>query len=238
MAIYIFTGRPRHGKTYALVKRGIKLLHKGERVYSNVKFNLEHFKKLPPYIEGFFSNDEDRNDESKRLLYWSSMHEWEHMEKGVIICDEAQKYFNSRRWESLSADTESKLQQHGKDGLDIYATVQHYRRIDVTVRELVEVWTDVETIVGNPNNKKPFLGLKVFRMTHVEGIEYFEPYINQKIMIEKNLDIPQVRRISFFRKKYGRAYDTLQKIDSGVEMPLKHKVRICNVCGKSITSHS
>jgi len=40
MAIYILTGRPRHGKTYRLAQIGYELLKDKQRVFSNFKFNV------------------------------------------------------------------------------------------------------------------------------------------------------------------------------------------------------
>lgn len=240
MAIYVYTGRPRQGKTYEMIRIGYQLLKAGERVFSNVKINTDSklFKKFPPDFVGDFSNLEDRNNPNKLLFYWTNMHEWEHFGKGNILCDEMQRYFNARRWEQLSEETELKLQQHGKDDLNIFGTVQHYRRIDIALRELVEVWHDVTTIWGNADNEKPFLGLKIFRITSVEGIEFFEPYIGQKIMKESVLDIPQSSKIRFFKKKFGKLYDTRQKVGASIPMPLIHKERICPDCNKVLISHA
>lgn len=237
MAIHLLTGRPRHGKTYELVKIGIKKLIKGERVFSNVHLNTDHFKKIPKNIIGDLYKKEDRDNSQKQLFYWQNLHDLEHMEKGTILCDEAQRYFNARRWPDLSEETEIKLQQHGKDNLDIFGTVQHYRRIDVSLRELVETWSDIETIFGNPDNKKPLFGIKIFKYTQIEGIELFEPYIAQKINPNLQLDIPHKKRVYFFRKKYGNAYDTLQKIAKSAEMPLIHGERTCPECGKTLITH-
>ncbi len=236
MAIYLYTGRPRHGKTYELARLVIKMLKKRERVFSNIKFYLDGFKKIDPDCIGDLSKMEDRDNPEKLLFYWTNMHEWEHFEKGNIIVDETQRYFNSRLWEQLSEDTLIKLQQHGKDFLNIYGTVQHYKRIDVAMRELVEIWCDVETIFGSPDNYKPLLP-KIFRYTYVEGIEYFEPYVNQKILMESKLDIPYSRKRRMFRKKYANAYNTLEKVGASSAMPLVHKSRNCPDCGKQVIKH-
>lgn len=237
MAIYLFTGRPRHGKTYELARIGINLLKQGERVYSNFLLKPEKFKKIPKDIQGDFKKKEDRDNPNKLLFYWRNVHEWEHMEKGNILVDESQRYFNARRWAELSEETETKLQQHGKDNLNIYGTVQHYKRIDIALRELVEVWTDVETIWGNPDNTKPLLGIKLFKQTSVEGIEYFEPYINNKMFPNSEMEIPMHVKRRWFRKKYANAYDTLQKIGKSEPMPLVHKSRVCPICGKEEIKH-
>lgn len=243
MAIYIYTGRPRHGKTYQIARLVTKMLKAKERVFSNVKINLGvgALKKFDESIVGSYASKADRENPEKLLFYWTNMHEWEHFEKGNIICDEMQRYFNARLWENLSEETEVKLQQHGKENLNIYGTTQHYSRIDVSLRILVEGWLDVETIFGNPDNRKPFLGLKLFRVTSVEGIEYFEPYIRMKIQpdLQEQYDIPMRTKLFFFRKKYAVIYDTTAKVGRSEPMPLVHKERKCEMpgCDKVLVTH-
>lgn len=239
MAIYIYTGRPRHGKTYELARIFSKKILRGERVFSNLKFNLGvgALKKVTDDIVGDWSDLSDRKNENKKLFYWTNLHELEHMESGSVLMDEAQRYFNARQWEQLSSETEIKLQQHGKDDLDIYATTQHYSRIDISLRQLVETWIDCETVFGSPDNNKFFLGLKIFRTTAVEGIEYFEPYIQQKINPNLRLEIPVSSRLRFFHKKYGKIYDTKAKVGRSELMPLIHRERECPDCHKIIVSH-
>lgn len=241
MAIYAITGRPRHGKTMEMVRIGIELLKNKERVFSNVKLNLGigALKKLKEDIIGDYANEIDRSNPEKLLFYWTNMHEWEHFEKGTILCDELQRYFNARRWDALSEDTELKLQQHGKDDLDIYGTTQYYTRIDKALRELVEVWYDVKTVIGNPDNLNPFLGLKFFKITTVEGIEFFEHYMNMQINPNLQLEIPHRNSYRRFRRKIAIAYDTRAKIGRSEPMPLVHKIRECNYpgCNKKLITH-
>lgn len=239
MAIYILTGRPRHGKTFKLARIVAQKLKHGERVYSNLKFNVGvgALKKLKPEIEGDWSKKEDRDNPKKLLFYWTNLHEIEHMNKGNIVMDEAQRYFNSRQWQELSTETEIKLQQHGKDDLNIYGTTQHFTRIDVSLRYLVEVWYDVETIFGSPNNNKIFLGIKIFRITAIEGVEYMQAYMDMKINPKLDLVIPGKKKIEFFRKKYAIIYDTRAKVGASTPMPLIHRERVCPDCGVTMTKH-
>lgn len=239
MAIYIYTGRPRHGKTYEVARVVSKLLKNKERVFSNLKFNIGvgALKKVSENIVGDFHKKEDLDNPEKLLFYWTNIHEWEHMEKGTIVVDEAQRYFNARQWDQLSMDTEIKLQQHGKEDLDIIGTTQHYSRIDIALRQLVEQFYIVKTIFGNPDNLKPFLGIKLFKIVGVD-LENIEDYYQMEKRPDLRLEIPMSRKVRFFKKKFAVIYDTRAKVGLSESMPLVHKVRKCITCGKEMISHS
>lgn len=124
MAIYMITGRPGTGKTYILVKKALQFLAQGREVWSNFKIvwpkpNLHFFTKI-----------------SELVL----------VKNGIVLMDEAQIYFNSRNWEALDERLQYKLQQHRKDGLDIYGTVQNFKRIDTLMRELVAFYYECSNI--------------------------------------------------------------------------------------------
>lgn len=239
MAIYAFTGRPRHGKTYSVARLIPKMLKKKQRIFSNLKINLGvgALKKYNDSIVGDWLKKEDRDNSQKLIFYWHNMHEWEHFEKGNIIVDEMQRYFNARRWEQLSEDTEMKLQQHGKDDLNIYGTTQHYTRIDVSLRLLVEKYYIIKTIFGSPDNKKIFLGIKLFKQIGVE-LEDIEDWYQMEKRPDLGLEINYSQKIYFFRKKYAKIYDTRAKVGRSESMPLVHKVRVCPICGKEEIKHA
>jgi len=238
MAIYIITGRPRQGKTYYLATLICKMLKNGERVFSNIKINVGvgALKKLDQSIVGDFTKKEDLDNPEKLLFYWSNVHDWEHMNKGNIIVDEAQRYFNARQWALLSEDTEIKLQQHGKEDLDVWATTQHYSRIDVTLRILVEDFFLVRTVIGNPNNKRPFLGIKLFKILSMP-LETIEKFYQLETMPELQDKLEYSSQIKLFRKKYAVTYNTLEKVGRSASMPLVHRSRTCPICGEEKITH-
>jgi len=121
--------------------------------------------------------------------------------------------------------------------LDIYLTTQHYSRLDVTLRILVEEFFIVETIFGKANNKKPFLGLKYIRWFSMplEEIPFWE---NARRNPDLEYKSPDVYRGGFwFRKKFAIIYDTRQQVGRSETMPLVHKERECPICGKKTVSH-
>jgi len=146
MSITMYTGRPRQGKTYLAVRQVFKELKKGRPVWSNILLNWQGYKgyvwtmswPFRKYIEISKNN----------VQYWTKLEDLYHVEKGVIFMDEAHVYMRSRKWESLPEDMERKLAQHGKDRLDIIATVQATQRIDVIVRELIDYWYVCKKSIG------------------------------------------------------------------------------------------
>lgn len=245
MAIYVITGKPRHGKTYYMSTLVVKMLKQKRRIFSNIKLNfgVGALKKFSEDLVGDWSEKLDRSNPNKQVFYWSNIHEWEHFENGVILVDEAQRYFNARQWLMLSQDTEMKLQQHGKDNLDVWATTQHYSRIDITLRYLVEKFYIVKTILGKPNNKKPFLGLKRFRIVELdlEDIEDYYDLLKKEKFYKEHPDLEPtlevVKTFRWFRKKYAIIYDTYAKVKESLAMPLVHKTRSCPECGKELITH-
>jgi len=241
MAIYCVTGKPRHGKTAWLVRLIAGWLKEGRRVYSNVKLeNLETVKGVLPYSEeheriltqaeitGDLYKPEDLDNPVKQIFYWRHIRDWNHMREGVIIADEGTRYFNPRKWSMLSEDTEIKLQQHGKEDLDIWVTTQHFTRLDVTMRVLVERFFIVSKIFGPTGNAParftPFGILGVCRITehYLEDMERFER-ANQE---EKDSFIVG-KEYLLLRRKYANLYNTRQAVGRSDPMPMKHEEQWC-----------
>lgn len=201
MAIHCITGLPGKGKTYYMSVMAERFLREGRTVYANYHLNVP--------------------DEYKhQVVYWSNVYEINAFEEGVILMDEAQRYFNSRQWGLLSEDTEIKLQQHRKNGLDIYATTQHYTRLDVTLRILVH---------------KFYVVTRFWKIIRVQEF-YLEDMDNAHTSGKSASSI--WTDFIFQRKKIFRFYDTNELVPRGKPAPLIHKVRTCEECGKEVITHS
>lgn len=242
MSIYIVTGKPRHGKTFFIVRQIPGWLKNGERIFSNVKLSLGSgiLKDYGPELEGDLHKEIDLKNPDKQVFYWRNLHDWNVMEKGIIICDEAQRYFRSRNWAQLSEDTELKLQMHGKDDLDVWGTTQHQNRIDVALRELVELYYKTEMTFGSPDNERgPVFGLLPKR-AHYEAWTYEEieriERLGKKALEDDDM-IPSDKISYWIRKKFYSIYDTRAKVGKSEPMPLIHKKRICSVCGFEKIEH-
>lgn len=235
MAIYAITGRPRHGKTYYLASLVPLWLRDGRRVYSNIKFNLGvgALKKFDESILGNVYNKADLDDPTKLLFYWRNIHDWNHFSRGVIIADEGTRYFNPRQWSLLSEETEIKLQQHGKEDLDIWLTTQHYSRLDITLRLLVERFMVVKMVFGNPNNLRSIFP-RLCKLTE----HYLEDMIRMDNMGRDPHDSEEIYSEYFFiRKKYSQIYDTRAMVGRSDLMPPVHRERVCTICGKTLVTH-
>jgi hypothetical protein len=244
MAIYVVDGLPRSGKTAYMINNHVKGWFKdawnnGYKIFSNVFIDVKNIGFLkkwyagaPELCIGDIYSEDDLNNPQKLLYYWRNIDTWNSMKRGIIIVDEATRYFNARRWAMLSEDTEIKLQQHGKDRLDIWATTQHWSRLDVSLRVLVEKFFRVERVIGWSNTTY----LSRISEHTLESLERWErnPDAFNKEVAEGELDAG--RKISFeyfmpwapWRKAL---YDTEQPVGSSVPMPLKHMERYCPVPG-------
>ncbi len=133
MSITLFTGRPGSGKTYFAVNLAIKLLRKGEIVYSNVKINL---------------SDEEKKQFGDNLRYWHTLRDVMQLDNGYILIDEAHIYMPARNWEKLPEGMQYKLSQHRKDGLHIIGTTQSIKRVDTIMREIIDIWYECNIFMG------------------------------------------------------------------------------------------
>jgi len=181
MSIYAITGKPRQGKTYWLASKIPEWLQElaDDQKYFDVKesdrFKPEEcpigaiypnfklfmgkgaLKDYPERIVGDLHNEDDLGNPTKLVFPWYYIQEWNLMKRrGRLVATEAQKYVNSRRWASLSDETEMKIQMHGHDGLNVYLDLQRFGSLDVVVRESCELVAVVSMTLGNPDKKYAF----------------------------------------------------------------------------------
>jgi len=243
MAIYVYDGLPRAGKTDLLISPNISRWLKeaakyGLKVFSNVLIYVENIKWLsklydghPELCIGDIYNEADRNDPTKLLYYWRNIDTWNYMYKGRIIADEGTRYFNARRWPLLSEDTEIKLQQHGKDRLDIFTTTQHWSRLDLSLRVLVQEFTRIERVIGYGNHTY----IARYSEHTLEQLQRWEnnPAAFNKEVTEGEEEAGKKIKFHYFactslaqlwRKPL---YDSEQPVGASVPMPLKHMERYC-----------
>lgn len=118
--IFLYAGLPGGGKSYALVREIHRARRRRRPVWSNVPVDLPGVYRLEP--EYLIECDFPRGS--------------------LVVVDEAggQRWFNSRNWANFPAATFEFFSQHRKGGLDILIGVQHPRRVDVSLRELVHVF--------------------------------------------------------------------------------------------------
>jgi len=143
--ISIFTGRPGTGKTYSLVRFAyLKILKEQADIYSNFHIDFSDLEKRDKVKPDTYNS---------HLHFWTKLVDFVKIKQGIILIDEAQIYFNSRKWQKFPEEVQYKFQQHRKGGrkfndhgLDIVGAVQNVKRIDTVVRELVNTVLDVRKI--------------------------------------------------------------------------------------------
>lgn len=107
-------GAPGVGKSTYLALQARKALKKGRKVYSN--YHILGCHKIDPNFD--FGN----------IL----------LEDGLIIVDEAGREHNSRDWQRFTKEAYTFYSQHRHYNLDIILAVQHWERLDLTIKELVQ----------------------------------------------------------------------------------------------------
>lgn len=203
MAIHVLTGRPGEGKTYLLTKKAIEFLKEGREVWSN-----------------YWIKPTDRNLQGK-IHYYEKVNQLVSVENGVILMDEGHIYFNARNWEKLDEKFQYKLQQHRKDGLDIWCTAQNVKRLDVIMRELVSNYYECKKVFALKLGRKE-IGLFVRREFDMEDSE--KPDENRHCWGTE---------WHWLDPKVYKAFDTLQKIPIPKEMGvITREFRRCHSCGK------
>lgn len=183
--INIIVGKPGTGKTYSLVRRALYFIKRGRNVYSN--FYMDFSRYYPNGKEPISWG---------HVYYWKNVRDLMAIKSGEIFIDEAQIYLNSRDWKSLPSELMYKLQQHRKQGLNIWGAVQNVKRIDTVCRELVN---------------------SIFELRRVSYL-----FVQQEFDIE---DIDKTKRHCYsrkfflFDKKLASCYDTLYEISQAERFP-------------------
>lgn len=189
--------------------------------YGQEYFEFKHKDNCPV---GNLWDDKDLWNPEKYIFYYRNIHEWNRFKRrGIIIADEGQRYMNARQWNMLSPDTEVKLQQGGKEDLDLWITVQDITRLDLVARQLIERFYHVETVRGNPDNKKKswYMLPKKFQIDEYLYMDYDEGG-----HLRPNID-PISTETMVFKKRIGAIYNTRQKVGRSDYMPLRHVIRWC-----------
>jgi hypothetical protein len=178
--IHLITGRQGSGKTLFLVKIGYDAYKRGLTVYSNVKLNFP-FKQL------------DYNDIIECNL-----------ENGVVLLDEGHQLLSARA--SMSRVNreicDSFLSMVRKKGLELYATTQTARKIDVRFREETDyLYVCSRFAFINGTWKEVFHNQNLpSRIPVMIKLETQEQYSGNWI------------NVSFLANKYYRMFDTRQII--------------------------
>lgn len=113
MAISLYFGLPRAGKTTYLASLAFKFRYKYQNIYSNVHLDI-------PWVTYIDFN-------------WLGMYD---IHDGLVLIDEATVFADSRDYKNLSKRFSNFLMLHGHWRLDIAFFAQRYNGVDIKIRNL------------------------------------------------------------------------------------------------------
>lgn len=118
--IYLIWGPPGAGKTYFATREALRQHGKGRSVYSNY-----------PVVDA-------RSGWSSYV--WKPEYIYETVTDAVIIIDEAYRDYSSREYRKFNADMHTFFATQRHNDLDVFLIAQNPARIDVVIREIVNVF--------------------------------------------------------------------------------------------------
>jgi len=139
--IISYIGTPGSGKSYDAVRRILRLLKDGRKVYTNIDgFEDSSCQEGVRVLSGL-----DPKTLKQRLVFLPKekmVHFWDFVDQGsVVVIDEVHKLFGNREW---STEKNVKFSEfcstHRHFGYDLILLTQHIDKVDVQVRTMVE-WT-------------------------------------------------------------------------------------------------
>jgi len=210
MAIKIVTGLPSAGKTYYMTLLAKEAIDEDIPVFSN--YRLGYPEESTP----------------KQVIYYETFEQLiellEGVEKALIVCDEIQVHFNSRTWGTFSVRMQTLFQQHAKDGLNIIGTTQNEARVDVVIREIVQIWIHCRRIGGFGRvSNYPWGWIKASyywpeEFTKAEAQPYFTEYVWVKRSIAtfyntlEKIPVPEPKDIVLVKFKRCKACGAMKKL--------------------------
>lgn len=124
--IQAFTGFPGSGKTFACTYMAHKALKAGDRVFTNYP------------IKGAYK------------ITFDDLVQFAIPEGSTVIIDESGRWFNSRNWSKLPPEIFDLFTLHRHFKLDLIVAVQNFNRIDIALREVIELVWWARNVPGFP----------------------------------------------------------------------------------------
>lgn len=182
--IYAIVGKPGAGKSYLLIRLAKQFLEHGTDVYSNVKIDERKLKLKQ--IKNIFG----KKKELGKCFYWNSLSQFRYINNGVVLFDEAGAYFEPREWAKFEPEDRVKFQQHRKQKLEIFITVQSFNRVDDIIRRLTN---------------------QIYEVHKVFGLFFYKIYDPLDIDLKKRKAMGM--KFYWFDQKLADAYDTFQMVN-------------------------
>jgi len=109
------TGFPGSGKSFYCTNRAYKNMKKGRLVFSNYPLNGAYKITFDDLVNYKFPTG------------------------SLVIIDEGGRWFNSRKWKDLPSEVFDLFTLHRHFELDLIVAVQNFNRIDIALREVIEI---------------------------------------------------------------------------------------------------
>lgn len=225
--IYIVWAPPKKGKTYFVTMKAVKALLKGGRkVISNypIVFNrpLTLGQKAHNLFIGlgkglrlkWFNDKKKIEGELLSSLVWEDKFITGGIQDSMIILDEAYRVVGSRDFKQFLKATHTFFATNGHDDNDFWVIAQHPARIDIIIREMVNIFYYV---------KKIGFGEKalLFIVNGYLSEEDFVKRRNEKSSVySREFILPNNLIKSAYNFKYFRNKEPIVKFESWIE---KHK---------------
>lgn len=157
--IYIVWAPPKKGKTYFVTMKAVKEILKGKRkVISNypIVFHrpLSGMQSLRNFAVKVIKRFKIKRFESLELvegellcsLVWEDKFLQGGIQDSMIILDEAYEKVGSRDYRSFTKKTHTFFATNGHDDNDFWLIAQHPARIDIIIREMVNIFYYIKKI--------------------------------------------------------------------------------------------
>lgn len=173
-------GLPGSGKSLYLNKIILESLIAGERVLTNMVID-----------ESFYKFTKRQLQKKGTLFHLRKISELQFFDRGIIVIDEIEEFFEARDWAKLSAEDRAKFRQHRHEKLDIFYSAEYFTRTDLVIRQLTQEVIEINNYFQ-----------KIFYVNRYNGFEYEK----NEFSAEPINSHPKY----FIRtKKLSRSYDTL-----------------------------
>lgn len=230
----VYIGLPGKGKTTCMVHDGLAVMEKGIGVAPNFVMDL------PVPLK----------EKTDLFTPWKRLSETFEMKNKVIMIDELAAYADARNWKNLPLPFLRKLQQHRKDSLHIWGTVQSAKRLDVAFRELVDEWIVMKKVAGSSYEKPSAAGFeKEIGKKKIWGYFTATTFDNTEVDADtctfekKGILLPFFtgeRRVVRLTPALAKTFDTMNRIEPAMPNLVKvnHLTVVCDKCGELHARHS
>lgn len=226
MAVLLYTGLPRSGKTLFATIEGYKALIEGRKVYSNYWLNYK----------------------GTNLTYFTKINEILDVENAVILIDEISTIMHPRRFSDESDEVMNFWTYSGKNRLRIIINTQSPKLVPLTVRNVVDKWFHIRKLFQVPD--------KLLIVTHNQvdkvsltteepkiTFNFLDFLLNLKVYFNYELigkaynsfKDELISKLCVNSKTCGHTFHNLENTKTNQENWLQIKKNVCPVCkGKLI----